>query len=130
MLAFCNDYSEGCHPSILKRLVETNMEELPGYGTDRYTLSAKEKIKQACKDPKAEVYFLTGGTQTNQVVIASLLASYEGVISCSSGHINIHEAGAIEETGHKVIALPAVNGKLVAEDLAALSERLLCRLEL
>lgn len=117
MLAFCNDYSEGCHPSILKRLVETNMEELPGYGTDRYTLSAKEKIKQACEDPKADVYFLTGGTQANQVVIASLLASYEGVVACSSGHIAIHEAGAIEETGHKVIALPAVNGKLVAEDL-------------
>jgi threonine aldolase len=117
MLAFANDYSEGCHPKILEALTRTNLEELPGYGTDRYTLAAKEKIKAACQDEKADVYFLTGGTQANQVVIASLLSSYEGVIACSSGHIAIHEAGAIEETGHKVLSIPAKNGKLVAADL-------------
>jgi threonine aldolase len=118
MLAFANDYAEGCHPKILERLIQTNMEALPGYGSDKYCLSAKEKIKQACADPSAEVYFLTGGTQANQIVIASLLASYEGVVACSSGHIAIHEAGAIEETGHKVLSIPAKNGKLVAADLA------------
>lgn len=117
MLAFCNDYSEGCHPKILEALTRTNLEELPGYGTDRYTLSAKEKIKKACEDPAADVFFLTGGTQANQVVIASLLSSYEGVIACSSGHIAVHEAGAVEETGHKVLTIPAKNGKLVATDL-------------
>ncbi|MFA6620007.1 MAG: aminotransferase class I/II-fold pyridoxal phosphate-dependent enzyme [Bacilli bacterium] len=117
MLAFCNDYSEGCHPLILKRLVETNMEELPGYGSDHYTLEAKKKIAAACHAPNAEVYLLAGGTQSNQVVIASLLRSYEGVISCSSGHIAVHEAGAIEETGHKVLTIPAKEGKLMADDL-------------
>jgi threonine aldolase len=117
MLAFCNDYSEGCHPLILKRLAETNMEELPGYGSDHYTLEAKAKIAAACQAPKADVYFLTGGTQSNQVVIASLLHSYEGVVCCSTGHIAIHEAGAIEETGHKVLTIPAQDGKLMAQDL-------------
>jgi len=119
MLAFCNDYSEGCHPKILEALIKSNLEELPGYGSDKYTLSAKEKIKKACEDPEADVYFLTGGTQANQVVIASLLEPYEGVIACSSGHIAVHEAGAIEETGHKVLTIPAQNGKLVAQDLLA-----------
>lgn len=117
MLAFCNDYSEGCHPLVLKRLIETNNEELPGYGSDRYTLEAKKKIAAACHTPNAEVYLLTGGTQANQVVIASLLRSYEGAIACSSGHIAVHEAGAIEATGHKVLTIPAQDGKLRAEDL-------------
>ena len=90
MLAFCNDYSEGCHPFVLKRLEETNMEELPGYGSDRYTFLAKKKIALACGTPNADVYLLTGGTQSNQVVIASLLRSYEGVVSCSTGHIAVH----------------------------------------
>lgn len=117
MLMFCNDYSEGCHPLILKRLVETNMEELPGYGSDCYTIEAKKKIAAACCAKKAEVFLLTGGTQSNQVVIASLLRSYEGVISCSSGHIAVHEAGAIEATGHKVLTIPAKDGKLMADDL-------------
>ena len=117
MLAFCNDYSEGCHPLVLKRLVETNFEELPGYGSDRYTLSAQKKIKEVCGLLRGDVFLLTGGTQSNQIVIASLLRSYEGVVACSSGHIAIHEAGAIEAAGHKVLTIPAKNGKLVAEDL-------------
>ena len=81
MLYFENDYSEGAHEEVLKRLTETNMEQLPGYGTDRYTLSAKEKICAACGCPDAEVYFLTGGTQTNQIVISSMLDSHEGVVA-------------------------------------------------
>lgn len=117
MLAFANDYAEGCHPKILEALIQSNLEELPGYGSDRYTLSAKAKIKAACHAPNAEVFLLTGGTQANQIVIASMLASYQGVIACQSGHIAIHEAGAIESTGHKVIALPAENGKLKAKTL-------------
>lgn len=114
MLPFSNDYSEGCHPKILEALTRTNMEELPGYGSDRYTFEAKRKILEACACPNGDVFLLTGGTQTNQIAIASLLRSYEGVIACSSGHIAVHEAGAIEESGHKVIALPADNGKLKA----------------
>lgn len=117
MLAFCNDYSEGCHPQILKRLIETNLEELPGYGSDRYTLAAQEKIRQACRAPDADVFLLTGGTQANLVVIASLLKPFEGVICCSSGHIAVHEAGAIEATGHKVLTIKGDNGKLKAVDL-------------
>ena len=118
MLYFENDYSEGAHEEVLKRLTETNMEQLPGYGTDRYTLSAKEKICAACGCPDAEVYFLTGGTQTNQIVISSMLDSHEGVVAAETGHVGTHEAGAIEWTGHKVLTLPQTDGKISAADLA------------
>ncbi len=114
MLAFENDYSEGAHPKVLERLIETNMEQLSGYGTDVYCESAKEKIRKACGCPEAEIQFLAGGTQTNQVVISSLLSSYEGVIAADTGHVSLHEAGAIEYTGHKVLALPQQEGKLSA----------------
>ena len=117
MLYFENDYSEGAHEEVLKRLTETNMEQLPGYGTDRYTLSAKEKICAACGCPDAEVYFLTGGTQTNQIVISSMLDSHEGVAAAETGHVGTHEAGAIEWTGHKVLTLPQTDGKISASDL-------------
>lgn len=117
MLYFKNDYSEGAHPKVLDHLVKTNMEPLDGYGFDKYTLSAKEKIKKACNCPDAEVYFISGGTQTNQVVISSILSRYEGVVSASTGHIACHEAGAIEYTGHKVITLPQYDGKISAKDL-------------
>ena len=117
MLYFENDYSEGAHEEVLKRLTETNMEQLPGYGTDRYTLSAKEKICAACGCPDAEVYFLTGGTQTNQIVISSMLDSHEGVVAAETGHVGTHEAGAIEWTGHKVLTLPQTDGKISASDL-------------
>ena len=123
MLFFVNDYCEGAHEAILRRLVETNMEKLPGYGFDKYTESAKEKIRNACGCPEAEVYLLGGGTQTNAVVIASMLNRYEGVIAAETGHVNGHEAGAIEYTGHKVLALPQVNGKLQAETVKAYVER-------
>lgn len=119
MLWFLNDYSEGAHEKILQRLMETNREPLPGYGDDRYCESAKAKIRALCGCPQADVEFLVGGTQTNKTVIGSLLRPYEGVISAPTGHISGHEAGAIEATGHKVLELPQVLGKLRADDLSA-----------
>lgn len=117
MLYFENDYSEGAHPEILSRLVETNFIKQTGYGSDTFTESAKAKIKAEIKCPEAEIYFLTGGTQTNKVVISSLIRSYEGVISACSGHISLHEAGAIESTGHKVITTAHRDGKIIPEVL-------------
>ena len=120
MLSFENDYSEGAHPRILQALTDTNLVQQPGYGEDAYCRSAKEKIRDACACPDADVYFLMGGTQTNQVVIDGLLSGVEGVVSAATGHINCHEAGAIEYSGHKVIALPEYEGKIRAADLEAL----------
>ena len=114
MLYFENDYSEGAHERILRRLAETNMEQLSGYGTDRYSESAREKIRQACGCPEADVYFLVGGTQTNQTVISSVLRPFEGVVSADTGHIGTHEAGAIECAGHKVLPIPQMEGKIQA----------------
>ncbi len=122
MLYFINDYFEGAHPAILRRLVETNLEHLTGYGTDRYTLSAKEKIKVVIAAPQADVYFLSGGTQTNQVVIDCLNEDYEGVIAASSGHVALHEAGAIEFSGHKVLPIPHTEGKITAAAVDAYVE--------
>ena len=115
MVSFECDYIAGAHPEILKKLAETNMESLPGYGMDHYTASAKDKIKEACGLPDAQVEFLVGGTQTNAVVISTMLRDWEGVIAATSGHVSVHESGAIEFTGHKVIELPAKDGKLEAE---------------
>ena len=112
-----NDYSEGAHPKILKRLTEINLEANSGYCSDRYCVSASEKIKQACACPDADIFFLVGGTQTNQVVINTVLAPYEGVVSARTGHINSHEAGAIESAGHKVLELPQHEGKIFASEL-------------
>lgn len=122
MLSFESDYTEGAHEAILKRLAETNREQTPGYGADPYCEAAKEKIAGACRCPQADIYFLTGGTQTNQTVIDSLLKNYEGVIAAQTGHVNVHEAGAIEFTGHKVLALPQKNGKIEPETLRAYME--------
>lgn len=119
MLSFESDYIMGAHPEILRRLTETNFEPLTGYGVDKYCASAKEKIKAACGCPDADVWFLTGGTQANAVVISSLLARYEGVIAAETGHIGFHEAGAIEYTGHKVFLLPHHDGKLDAAEVKA-----------
>ena len=117
MLFFVNDYGYGAHPKVLEHLTETNMQPLTGYGNDEITVSAAEKIKAACACPEGQVYFLTGGTQTNMVVIDALLRPYEGVVASSCGHVNTHEAGAIESTGHKVLTVPHRNGKLDADDL-------------
>ncbi|WP_217969282.1 threonine aldolase family protein [Adlercreutzia caecimuris] len=119
MISFENDYSTGAHPRVLEALAATNLEPASGYGTDRFCASAAERIRAACADDTADVFFLVGGTQTNAVVISSLLAGYEGVIAADTGHIAVHEAGAIEATGHKVIALPEHDGKLRAAEVAA-----------
>lgn len=117
MVSFENDYVEGAHPAVLQRLIDTNRERLPGYGADTYCARAAEKIREACACDKADVSFLTGGTQANAVVLSALLHSYEGVVAAETGHINGHEAGAIEYTGHKILALPQQAGKFSPEAL-------------
>ena len=117
MISFENDYIQGAHPEILRRLAETNMEPLSGYGSDPYCESAREKIRKACGCENAEVYFLVGGTQTNAVVIDAMTKGYEGVVAVDSGHIAIHEAGAVEFTGHKVLTVPGQNGKIDGKEL-------------
>ena len=117
MLSFECDYAEGAHEAVLQHLLETNLEQLPGYGQDRYCDAAKEKIRSACACPDADVFFISGGTQTNQIVIDAMLHPYEGVIAADTGHINGHEAGAVEATGHKVLTIPHRNGKLDAGDV-------------
>ncbi|MBS4912604.1 MAG: low specificity L-threonine aldolase [Veillonella sp.] len=116
-LFFACDYMEGAHPNIINTLVETNFCQTAGYGFDEYSESAKEAIRKACKSPNARVEFLVGGTQTNATVIDALLRSYEGVIAAETGHIAVHEAGAIEFGGHKVLALPATLGKITAQQI-------------
>ena len=117
MLYFENDYCEGAHPAILQKLTETNFEKVSGYGTDPYCTSAKEKIRAACACPEADVSFISGGTQTNAIVIASMLQRWQGVLAAATGHVAAHEAGAIEYTGHKVITLPTTNGKITAQQV-------------
>lgn len=119
MIDFCSDYTEGAHPRILDKLLETNLEQTAGYGMDDYCRQAASLIRAACEAPDADVHFLTGGTQANLTVIAAALRPHQGVIAVDSGHITTHESGAIEATGHKVIALPHSNGKL---DAAAIAE--------
>ena len=117
MLSFECDYNKGAHKKILERLLETNEEPAKGYGFDPYCASAAEKILKACELASGQVQFLTGGTQTNQIVIDAMLAGYEAVVAADTGHVNFHEAGAIEYTGHKVLTLPAENGKIKAESI-------------
>lgn len=113
-LSFASDYMEGAHPAILQRLCDTNMLKTAGYGMDEFSESARNKIRAACLAPDADIFFLTGGTQTNAVMIDALLMPYQGVIAAESGHVSIHEAGAIEFGGHKVLAIPHKEGKLYA----------------
>ena len=117
MIYFNNDYSEGCLPEIMEKLCATNMEQTPGYGVDHYCIDAAEKIKKLCASDCANVHFLVGGTQTNLTVIAAALLPYQAVISAVSGHINVHETGAIEATGHKVIGLASDDGKITADQV-------------
>ena len=114
-LFFASDYMEGAHPAILSRLIETNMVKTVGYGMDEYSESAREKIRNACAAPDAEVYFLAGGTQTNATVLDALLRNYQGVVAARTGHVSVHEAGAIEFGGHKVLEVPEQDGKISAE---------------
>lgn len=119
MLSFASDYTTGAHEAILRRLLETNLEPQTGYGFDDYCASARDKLRAACGCPEADVYFLSGGTQTNATVIAAMLSPYLGVVCAATGHIAGHEAGAIEYTGHKVLPLPERDGKLDAATLEA-----------
>ena len=112
MISFENDYIQGAHPEVLKRLTETNLEPLSGYGTDPYCESAREKIRRECGCPEAEIHFLVGGTQTNAVVIDAMLKGFEGVAAADTGHVAVHEAGAVENTGHKVLTIPHHSGKI------------------
>ena len=116
-LSFESDYTQGAHEEILRALAGNNRKPLSGYGTDPYCASAREKIRRQCGCPDADVFFLVGGTQTNQTVIDSLLRQYEGIIAADTGHVSVHEAGAIEYTGHKVLTLPHREGKLTADGL-------------
>ena len=117
MIYFDCDYLEGAHPSIMKRLTETNLEQTIGYSADPYCAAAREKIRAACQAEDADVHFLVGGTQTNTTVIASILRPFQGVLAATSGHINVHETGAIESTGHKVLPLPSRDGKISAQQV-------------
>ena len=117
MLSFGNDYSYGACPEILDRLARTNDTAFPGYGSDAACEDAKRRIREACETPDADVWFLVGGTQTNQTVIDTMLAPYEGVVTVDSGHPNVHEAGAIEFSGHKVLTIPQHNGKMDPTEL-------------
>lgn len=114
MLHFDSDYLEGMHPQILEAFVATNMEQTTGYGLDEYCVKAREAVRKACDAPEADVHFLVGGTQTNSTVIRALLRPHEGVLAAATGHIAVHESGAIEAGGHKVITLPHNCGKITA----------------
>lgn len=118
-VSFESDYTTGAHPEVLRKLAETNAEPLPGYGSDPYCESAKKKIRDLIGLPDAQVAFLAGGTQTNAVVISTMLADYEGVVAARTGHVSTHEAGAIEYTGHEVLELPQEGGRIAPETLEA-----------
>lgn len=122
MISFTCDYTQGAHPLILERLSQTNFIQEPGYGEDSFCQSARARIREAVGLPGADVFFLVGGTQTNSTVIDAMLRGYEGVIAVQTGHIAVHESGAVEFSGHKVITLPAHSGKMCAEDLKACLE--------
>ena len=117
MIQFQCDYNEGCAPEILQRLAETNMMQTVGYGMDPICDHARQLIREACQAPEAMVQFLVGGTQANATVIASALRPYQGVLCAETGHINAHETGAVEHTGHKVLALPQTNGRISADQV-------------
>lgn len=119
MIHLQSDYNNGTHPTILKRLVETNDLRTQSYGDDLFSNEARRLIREACDAPDAQIWFLAGGTQTNATIIDCLLQPYEGVLCAETAHINVHEAGAVEFTGHKVITLPAHDGKLQTCELQA-----------
>lgn len=122
MIRFNSDYTEGCHTAILEKLVETNMEQTAGYGEDEYCGQARELIRKACGDERVDVHFLVGGTQTNVTVISAALKHYQGVITAKTGHINVHETGALEACGHKCLCIETPDGKLTAEQIAAYTD--------
>lgn len=117
MIYFNNDYSEGCHEKVLEKLIATNMTQTLGYGEDEYCRSAAEKIRAKCNCPDAAVHFLVGGTQANLTVIDAALRSHQGALGADTAHINVHETGAVEATGHKVLWVPHQDGKLTAKQV-------------
>jgi len=117
MIYFNNDYSEGCHQKVLEALIRTNLEQTPGYGEDHYCASAAKKIKALCGCETAAVHFLVGGTQANLTVIDAALRPHQGALCAVSGHINVHETGAVEATGHKVLTVPSSDGKITAKQV-------------
>ena len=117
MIYFNNDYAEGCHENVLGALIRTNMEQTPGYGQDHHCASAAAKIRKLCGREDADVHFLVGGTQTNLTVIDAALRPHQGALCAVTGHINVHETGAVEATGHKVLPLPSEDGKITAQQV-------------
>ena len=122
MYRFNNDYCHGAHPEVLKSLVETNDNAYCGYGLDEVCTAAKAEIAKYLGDADADIHFLVGGTQTNYTVISAALKSYQGVVSADTGHIHVHETGAVEHVGHKILALPATNGKITAEQIKKVAQ--------
>ncbi|SEM85372.1 L-threonine aldolase [Chryseobacterium taichungense] len=120
--SFKNDYSEGCHPHILQALMSSNLDQQAGYGEDQYSLEAKELIKQKIKKSDSEIYFVSGGTQANLIVISSILRPYQCAVSAGTGHILNNETGAIEATGHKVLSINKEDGKLAPDDIIPVLE--------
>ena len=123
MISFESDYNNGAHPEVLQHLIETNCLQSSSYGFDQWSEQAREKIRQACLCPKADIYFLVGGTQTNATVIDALLPSYGAVIAVQTAHINVHESGAVEASGHKVIVLPSHEGRMLPSELSGYLQR-------
>ena len=117
MIYFNNDYAEGCHENVLQALIRTNMDQTPGYSEDKYCAAAAAKIRKLCGREDVAVHFLVGGTQTNMTVIDAALRPHQGALCADSGHINVHETGAVEATGHKVLPMPSVEGKINAEQV-------------
>ena len=117
MILFHNDYSEGCHENILQRLIDTNLEQTPGYGEDIYCRRAADKIRVLCRKETLDVHFLVGGTQANLTVIDAALRPHQGIIGAVTAHIHVHETGAVEATGHKVLAVPSSDGKINASEV-------------
>ena len=120
MIRFESDYAEGAHKRILTRLIETNEEQTPGYGMDEHCERARTYIQKACEVDNADVHFLVGGTQTNTTIISSILRPHQGAVAATTGHIAVHETGAIEATGHKVLTLPSTDGKITAQQVKEL----------
>lgn len=121
MYLFHNDYNEVCHPAILKKIEATRAMQMPGYGMDLACMHATKLIKQKCENDSVDVHFLVGGTQTNLIVTAAALRPHQAVLCAVSGHVNCHETGAIEATGHKVVTLPSEDGKITAEQVASVA---------
>ncbi len=123
MTSFESDYNNGAHPHVLRRLIETNDCQSASYGYDEWSDQARQKIRTACQTPDADIFFLVGGTQANTTVINAMLPTYGAVIATETGHINVHESGAVEANGHKVIALPSHDGRMTADDLQSYLKR-------